>query len=173
MSQFEQRKAARGSQKWLQCAINADRSVLDSLLLPKLRNVKTITWCSPLKNDQYAEYRDAAFLQKIGREDLTHELEEFWPPRGPQWDGLAQCDNGSVILVEAKAHIGELFSTCLAQAPESLKKIHAALDETAEYLRVKRLAPWTHFFYQLANRIAHVYFLRNNGVDAYLVLIIF
>jgi hypothetical protein len=104
MTRFEQPKAERGSQKCLQCAVNPDQSLLDSLLLPKLRNVKTITWCSPLKNDQYAEYRDAGFLQKIGREDRTQELEEFWPQRGPQWDGLAQCDNGSVtLLVEARA----------------------------------------------------------------------
>jgi hypothetical protein len=147
MTRFEQPQAERGSQKWLQCAVNPDRSLLDSLLLPKVRNVRTITWCSPLKNDQYAEYRDSGFLQKIGRENLTDKLAGFWPQRGPQWDGLAQCDNGSTILLfEAKAHIRELFSSCLAEAPESLLKINDALDETAEYLRAERLAPWTHYF---------------------------
>jgi hypothetical protein len=73
----------------------------------------------------------------------------------------------------SKAHIGELYSSCLAGAPESLKKINGALDETAGYLRAERRAPWTDFFYQLANRIAHLYFLRNNGVSAYLILINF
>jgi hypothetical protein len=115
-------------------------------------------WRSPLTNDEYAEYRDEDFLKRIGEEKLIPNLNEFWPTRGPQWDGLARCDD-TVLLVEAKSHISELFSTCQAEAPESIKRIEDAFAETAGYLRANRSAPWTLNFYPLANRIAHLYFL--------------
>ena len=37
-------------------------------------------------------------------------LQHFGPSVGPQWDGLARSDVGNILLVEAKAHIDELFS---------------------------------------------------------------
>jgi hypothetical protein len=166
-------KRPKGSQKWLQCAVNPNSSYLDSLLLPKLASARTITWRSPLREDDYAEYSDADFLKRVGEERLISKLEKFWPKGGPQWDGLARCDD-SVLLVEAKSHISELSSTpCQAKAPKSIKMIEDAFDQTAGYLGAERFAPWTHNFYQLANRIAHLYFLQKNGVDAYLVLVNF
>jgi hypothetical protein len=53
----------------------------------------------------------------------------------------------------------------------SIEKIKAALDKAASYLGAERRAPWSSVFYQLANRIAHLYFLRNNGAKAWLVLV--
>jgi hypothetical protein len=35
------------------------------------------------------------------------------------------------------------------------------------------MVPWAEGFYQLANRLAHLHFLRKNGVKAWLVLINF
>ena len=40
-------------------------------------------------------------------------------------------------------------------------------------MRAKPLAPWTDAFYQLANRLAHLYFLRKHKRKAWLVLVNF
>jgi hypothetical protein len=172
MSREEQLLASSGSQRWIQEGVNHP-SLLNELILPKLVGVETICWRSPLASDQYAEYRDGEFLETIGVGQLGSALKEFWPSRGPRWDALAQCDDGSVLLVEAKAHIGELCTSPSKAGAVSLDKIKAALDETASYLGAERRAPWSSVFYQLANRIAHLHFLRNHAVKAWLVLINF
>ena len=38
------------------------------------------------------------------------------------------------------------------------------------HLGAQPRAPWIDVFYQLANRVAHLYFLRENGEKAWLVL---
>ncbi len=173
MSRVEQPSGQRGSLKWIQQGVNLNSAILSDLIVPKLAGVKTIDWRSPLASDQHAEYRDAEFLKQIGADQLVSELERFWPSRGPQWDALARCDDGSVLLVEAKAHIGELCTTPSQAGAESLEKIQAALDEAASFISAKPRAPWSSVFYQLANRIAHLYFLRKHGIKAWLVLVNF
>jgi hypothetical protein len=173
MSRVEQPSGQRGSLKWIQQGVNLNSAILSDLIRPKLAGANTINWRSPLASDQHAEYRDAEFLMQIGADQLVSELERFWPSRGPQWDALARCDDGSVLLVESKAHIGELCTTPSQAGAESLEKIQAALDEAASFIGAKPRAPWSSVFYQLANRIAHLYFLRKHGIKAWLVLVNF
>jgi hypothetical protein len=173
---FPQGRSCRGSQKWIQEAVNSNPPNLDDFIRAKLPELTAIQWQSPLKDDDYAEYRDASFLKRIGLEHLSPELKEFWPDRGPQWDALARFDalapfdKGGVLLVEAKAHIGELCSSSAGAEGASLSKIKDALSETAEFIDARPRVPWTDCFYQLANRLAHLYFLHNHGVSAKLVL---
>ena len=49
-------------------------------------------------------------LDRVGHGELKEELKQFWPSRGPQWDALAISTSGKVLLVEAKAHVGEICS---------------------------------------------------------------
>jgi hypothetical protein len=163
----------RGSLKWIQHLINEHSNILNAAILPKLPNARSIEWRSPLKADQFAEYRDADFLERVGIGHLSPELRAFWPNRGPQWDGLARSDNGDVILLEAKAHLSEVCSPSTAASNQSRRKIDAALDETVSYLKVGPRASWSSCFYQLTNRLAHLYFLRKHGVAAWLVLVNF
>ncbi len=172
MIRVEQPLGERGSLKWIQQAVNLNPDMLNEMILPRLVG-GTIRWRSPLLDDQYAEYRDFGFLERIGANQLSPELEIFWPSRGPQWDALAQCDDGNILLVEAKAHIGELCSSPSQARALSLEKIQAALDEAASFIGAQPRAPWSSVFYQLANRIAHLYFLRKHGIKAWLVLINF
>jgi hypothetical protein len=172
MARVEQPKCERGSQKWLQLAVNSRPAVLNDLIIPKLA-ATSVSWQSPLAADQYAEYRDADFLEKIGASSLSSELANFWPDRGPQWDALARSDRGDILLVEAKAHIEELFSPPTKAGPTSRKKIEEALDQAARNIGATPRAPWTELFYQLANRITHLYFLRKHGLKACLVLVNF
>jgi len=168
-----QAEGKRGSQKWLQQAVNRTPAVLDGLILPRLAGAVRISWLSPLVDDKFAEYRDTDFLECIGAERLTTDLVKFWPRRGPQWDGLAVSDTGDVLLIEAKAHIGELCSPPTQAGPSSRRTIEKALKEIASYVRAKPCAPWSGAFYQLANRLAHLYFLRRHGIKAWLVLVNF
>jgi hypothetical protein len=174
MSRVPQFVGEKGSLLWIQRAIAERWPSLETPILDKVGSSTTILWRSPLEADGYAEYRDGTFLDLLGLSHLRHQLTEFWPERGPQWDALAQLDGGGVLLLEAKAHVGELCSPGSAAGAASLARISERLDEVAEALGASaRRAPWTTHFYQLANRIAHLHFLRSRGVDAWLVLVNF
>ena len=85
--------------------MNDHGAVLETALLPMLKGARSITWRSPLRSDDFAEYRDADFLKVVGLEEWSGALAEFWPQRGPQWDALGVSNQGDVLLVEAKAHL--------------------------------------------------------------------
>ena len=171
MSRVPQRADSRGSLKWVQRAINLHADLLDGEILGQLPDARHIEWRSPLAADEYSEYRDSAFLERLNLGHLSEALAEFWPSRGPQWDALGIDSTGSVLLVEAKAHLEEVFSPPSQAGEVSLARIKDALQQTAEFLGAEAAAPWHQTFYQLANRLAHLYFLRQNGVDARLVLV--
>ena len=72
-----------------------------------------------------------------------------------------------------QSHVGELCSPGSQASPISRKKIEASLEEVSSHLGARPRAPWIEVFYQLANRLAHLYFLRKNGEKAWLVLVNF
>lgn len=78
-----------------------------------------------------------------------------------------------VLLVEAKAHIAEMLSPPSAASVESLEQIDRALAEAVAAVGARPLAPWSSAFYQLANRLAFLYFLDKNAVSTRLVLVNF
>ena len=101
-------------------------------------------------------------------------LSDFWPRWGPKWDALAITGSGRRLLVEAKANIREFNSDPSKAGPASLTRIRAALSETKDFLGVRSETDWSSCFYQYANRIAHLYFLRElNGIEAVLVFVYF
>ena len=163
----------RGSLKWMQWAANDPARRIDPLILARVTGAEHITWLSPRSNDDFAEYRDASFLATVGVPHLADALQAFWPRRGPQWDGLARTERGQVLLFEAKAHVGELCSPPTKATGLARDRIGEALTRTALHCGAKPLVPWTDGFYQLANRFAHLHFLRLNGIDARLGLIDF
>jgi hypothetical protein len=172
----EQRGGARGprgSLKWIQRAVNERPELLNETILPRLPGASSIEWLSPLREDGYAEYRDASFLERIREQGLIGPLREFWPDRGPQWDAIARSDKGHVLLIEAKAHIAEMLSPASSAGPASKHRIEQAFAHVIADLGAKPKAPWTDSFYQYANRLAHLWFLKQNGVSAKLVLVSF
>lgn len=92
---------------------------------------------------------------------------------GPQWDALGRTSERGVILVEAKAHVGELVSRREAVSPASIAKIEAAFDATRKAMGARKSDEWMTRYYQYANRLAHLHFLRAHGVDAQLTLVCF
>jgi hypothetical protein len=165
----------RGSLKWMQRMVDSPTTVLVEQLreVGALQATDQLEWRSPLRCDDWAEYRDAAFLERVGLERLAPSLAAFWPARGPQWDALAVAPDGSVFLFEAKAHLMEMSSTCQARADSSRRLINKAFSTAKAALRVPETADWLSGFYQYANRLAHLYFLRKHGVRASLVLVYF
>ena len=175
MSRYPQKRADRGSQKWLQIAVAKQSPELAEPIVARLGlGADCLSWLSPLEDDDFAEYRDEAFLERVGVTLGERPLDSFWPRRGPQWDGLGHTDRGDLILIEAKAHIGEMRSPPSQAREKSLAQIRRALGETRDYLEMPEVGDWTREYYQYTNRLAHLYFLRElNAVPAWLVFVYF
>ena len=166
----------RGSQRWLQLAVNRCPKVIDEAVAEAigLEHGETIQWLSPLESDAFTEYQDHAFLERLGISPQYRLLEDFWPTWGPVWDGLARTSGGRHLLIEAKANIPEFDTSPTGARGGSLDKIRKAFDETRAYLKVRSKTDWSECFYQYANRLAHLYFLRElNRFDAALVFVYF
>lgn len=168
--------ASRGSQRWLQLGVNRCPDVIDGAIAKAgvLEHGESVQWLSPLESDAFTEYRDHAFLELLGITPQHRRLEDFWPARGPVWDGLARTSSGRSLLIEAKANIPEFDTSPTGASERSLQQIRKAFDETRAFLRARTNTDWAECFYQYANRLAHLYFLRElNKVDATLIFIYF
>jgi len=175
MGRFPQKSNSHGSLKDLQDAINKKKKYLDAEISKVIGKQMKIDWKSPLRSDGYAEYRDEDFLKKLGiLNKIKYPLNKFWPKKGPQWDALGVCGD-EIELVEAKANIPEMVSSGTdAKNPQSINRIRNSLDEVKKYLSVDITIDWTGTFYQYANRIAHLYYLREkNNIKAHLLFVYF
>jgi hypothetical protein len=149
--------------------VNEHPAVLEDAI-----GVGPIDWRSPLKDDDFAEYRDAPAFERIGANATKVPLAGFWPRGGPQWDALGHAVSGEFIIVEAKAHIPEMFSNPCGAAGNSLRRIKKSLELTHVGLRARPGLVWCERFYQYANRLAHAYWLQKlNGLPTRLVFLHF
>lgn len=165
----------KGSLRWIQFIVNENKELLNQKIFGSVEDeIHEIDWVSPREEDEYAEYRDQDFLKVLGLDIFRNKLSKFWPKSGPQWDALGKSDNGHYFLVEAKANIPEIISSCQAKSPDSIQKIESAITLTQKYLNVSSGNNWYTDFYQYANRLSHLYFLREIcGVNAYLIFVYF
>ena len=168
--------ASAGSQRWLQVAVNRR----PQLLLSALRRSGAIgprvsvTWCSPLEEENFQEYRDGKALEKAGITKLNKPLDKFWPARGPVWDALGITSEEHPLFLEAKAHIPETATPATRASPASRDLIEQSLKEARRFYAPRATADWSRLFYQYANRLAHQYFLRKaNDVLSILVFLYF
>ena len=152
----------RGSLKWIQRAVAQRPDLLQPPSLP------SITWLSPLAPDDFAEYRDGAFLELLGLVDLRPAMRDFWPLRGPQWDALGRAGELRILL-EAKAHIGEFLTPASKASEASKSTILSSLHAVRTELSVEGGVDWSRTFYQFTNRLAHLWWLRSRGVNAHLI----
>lgn len=112
----------------------------------------------------------------------------FWPNRGepPNWDAIGRirvCGTEEWLLVEAKARISELQSTCGAAEHGGRPKIRRALNGTRRYIDnqdpadvdagEQTMVNWMSPYYQYANRLTALRFLLEHNVPARLLLIYF
>jgi len=174
MDRHPQDPNSHGSLKNLQVAINVKKKYLDYEISKVIGKQMNIDWKSPLKSDDYAEYRDEDFLKNLGiLNKIKYSLSNFWPDNGPQWDALG-VSGDEIILVEAKANISEMVSPGTKAGTDSRSKIENSLDEVKKYLSVSDTIDWTGTFYQYVNRIAHLYYFREkNKIKSHLLFIYF
>ena len=122
---------------------------------------------------------DSTFWTAIQRPDLEKAAAEWWPRRGPSWDAIAAATwhrgDPTVLLVEAKAHIGEFtLGQFGGTSPKSIEMITDALNHTREALgATKAVDAWLGSHYQLANRLAWTHWLRERDIDARYVYLLF
>ena len=167
---------ARGSLKWIQEFVNNRTADLDAAIHTASdgRIATPLSWHSPLAEDEFAEYRDQVFLDRLDIDLSSRPLADFWPRLGPQWDALGTTAAGEPVLVEAKANIREIVSPPSGASDRSLEQIRSSLRESAEFLGASSSCDWSGTFYQYANRLAHLYLLHEvNGIDSWLVFIYF
>ncbi len=84
-----------------------------------------------------SELRGLEFL--YDRPNLKAKWQEFWPTgRGiHNWDAvgwIGEEPHSELLLLEAKAYVGELESTCGATDFDSIQKIDRALDKAKGFL---------------------------------------
>ena len=131
-----------------------------------------------MEEDCFAEYRDRFFLRAVGLQHLAPSLKAFWPRRGPCWDGLARIETAAalsgVVLVEAKSYPEEMEGSGCKAEGASLQQIQRALEEAKRWCAVPESTDWLGPLYQFANRLAHVYFLRErHGIPTWLANVCF
>jgi len=101
-----------------------------------------------------------------------------WPQGGnvPNWDAIGRLCFGPVeawLLVEAKANIEELRSSCKASPHGGRPMIEAFLAQTRKRLGVSTDHDWLSGYYQLCNRLAVLDLLNKHGGPAHLLNIYF
>ena len=176
MARIVQPKKDKGSQRWLQKLANRQPELLNDTLRCQLglTDRKMITWLSPRESDDFAEYRDQEFLECLGISLEYRSLASFWPSNGPQWDALGKTSCGDLLIVEAKAHTPELESPPCGACPSSLALIQQSLREAGQHFKAETTIGWSKVYYQYANRLAHLYFLRElNRLPAWLIFLYF
>jgi hypothetical protein len=189
MAQSNYGEANKGSRYHLQKYVNNSQKLLNNMIIASSPSLmafgarqNSIEWKSPIKDNPeskpYYEYRDN-FLRPLGLENNENvdKLHTFWPKNGPQWDGLAivgSDDNQKgYLLLEAKAHEKETLSDMGASDENSKSKIRQAFSRIQGHMGIS-VNNWTSGHYQLANRLAFLYFLNIEiEVEAWLVLISF
>jgi hypothetical protein len=176
----ENGRAFAGSQRWIQYYVNYGQNDLNDAIIQSqdsLRGSHALQWVSPLESDGFTEYRDETFLACLGFPHLGAQYSACWPRNGPCWDALAVVrrngENG-VLLVEAKSYPDEFFGSGCGAGARSRRRIEQALAATKASLGADAQADWLGRLYQFANRLAHVYLLRERlRVPAWLVNVCF
>ena len=141
-----------------------------------------VRWLDSLAgSDQYGQPRDAVWKQLDflpAGSPARKSWSEFWPQSADQqsWDavGVAGFKQGDEwLLVEAKAHKGELKSSCGASKDDGRPLIEQFLKSTKQRLGVLASRDWLNGYHQYSNRLALLSFLTEKGVSARLLFIYF
>jgi hypothetical protein len=173
---------ARGSKLQVQIYVNRRPGELTAAVLGSLPSLagrtRKIGWTVPLEHEGFAEPKDRDFLRAVGYEDLVDNLAEFWPARGPVWDALGvsvfPTGRHGVVLAEGKSYPREMHGPGTKASETSRTRIAHSIEWTQRQLGISQDAErWLGPLYQTANRLAHVFWLRDRGVEAWLIHLLF
>ncbi|MDD2228100.1 MAG: hypothetical protein PHY48_01665 [Candidatus Cloacimonetes bacterium] len=146
-----------------------------------------INWLDFKFNCNKEAWYDSELIRLEFIKDNDVRDEWLWPDTGKQqnWDAIGYIEtnnqphratNKDVILVEAKAHLGESESSCKA-GENSSKVISGIFESTASELRIAKYDTfkdsWFNKYYQYANRLATYSYLKSKGYHPHLLLVYF
>lgn len=130
-----------------------------------------------LHHDQ--EWQGIEFLHDL---DVQKKWGNFWPQTGnpPNWDAvgkMASNEGDQWLLIEAKAHLEEIHSSCAATHPKSREMINSALlASQASFASKVPISQWLSPYYQFCNRLSVLHFLLREcepPIPAHVVFIYF
>jgi hypothetical protein len=139
-----------------------------------------VRWCDypfdPSNAWLDGEWKGIGFLPNP--EALEPAWKRAWPTTGnpPNWDAVGQIHVDGAwewLLVEAKANIEEVRSSCQAKEIGGRPLIARTLAEAKSGLGVSEDRDWLNGYYQYCNRITMLNFLQRNGINARLLFIYF
>lgn len=190
MGNLDDQLANRGSKLLMQIAVNnieddffdKSRTKLSRLsrkhLLDKMIGRGNITWISPLEENHFKEYELSKLPETLKEKlDLQNiNWKNVWPSsRQSQWDAIGIGEDNTLVLVEAKAHIGEIESSTNLEnssITERYKRIEEVLGKSLindnsgnDY--------WLTKYYQIANRFAFLDGLKTYYGNKRKVLLVF
>lgn len=154
-----------GSEYQLMRFLGHHRNYLNRQIQKVMNTQESICWFDyPMDEGNLSfdgEYKGTGFLNDHkDYETIKKEWEKFWSKTGnaPNWDAVCKIGK-EYVLVEAKAHLNEMKSSCGAKE-KSIQSITKAFEGTREFYGVKNHSDWMKTYYQLANRLAFIYFLN-------------
>ena len=168
-----------GSECQLLRYLGRHREVLDTAVM-RTTGAQSISWIdypyepsSPWKD---GEWKGLDFLPEDS--GARKAWPNFWPTSGnaQNWDAIGKISVGNReewLLVEAKAHTGEIKSSCAASEQGGLLKIKTALGTVKADLGVSIDRDWLNEYYQFANRIAALWHMRQYDEPGRLLFIYF
>lgn len=162
MGNLAEEIASRGSKLCMQiCVNNTEDDIIGKKvvrksrkhLLDNLLGYEDINWLSPRTLDNYKEYQLEDIAEKFPSETGLSDMDwSFWnSKRKPQWDAIGVAEDGTLIIVEAKAHISEIESSGSQARGDSLNQIKQEIEKVLGSDPV-----WLGKYYQTANRILYL-----------------
>ena len=161
-----------GSEDHLRRYLAARREKLDTAVARSIgAKPSSIRWLDfPRTAEGDREFQRLEFLQGTGDGRVLDAWRSFWPTRGrgQTWDLVGRADE-TWLLVQAKTSWPEFVTSSCGAKGESLTTIRRALGKVKRDANVHRHFDWTGTYYQYANRLAALSFLRDRGVKARLI----
>ena len=168
-----------GSEFQLMRFLGHHRNYLNRIIQNALNNEGAIEWLDfPVNENRCSGDGEWTGIEcfKGNRDDyndIKDKWRDFWPQRGNSmnWDGVFKI--GDIwFFVEAKAHREESFQKCSAGSVSSIEQIKKSLQDTQQWFKSTSSTNWIDSnCYQLANRLAFLYFCNQCGIEAKLIYI--
>jgi hypothetical protein len=188
MSNLTNELANRGSKLCMQICVNnlADdqnrQGNIVRLSRKNLLDIKiglgNISWISPLSSESFIEYEmknlPKKHLIELGLDTINWN--DVWPSRRqPQWDAIGIAPDGTLIIVEAKAHINEIMSRTKLSSTSISARYNRILNVLGESLKkdISGQDLWLTKYYQIANRFCFLDGLKNFLGNRRSVLLVF
>ncbi len=160
---------------------------INNLIKPTQASVNAFNNWMPksIQLDKEAELKD--FLKYNFSQELGEKIHKWWlevmhpMSRTPNWDFVSTCslnDQKGLLLIEAKAHAVELHSegkSIDTDASSDSKKNHVRIQKAIEEANVDicknghSVSISRNTCYQLSNRVAHAWWLANQGIPVILL----